>query len=283
MMTVFLFLTMILFQVPQQVQTPRALTNSDIVSMTKSGISADTTVLMIQKSSNCAFDTSPDALIELKKNGVPDTVMTAMISCNKVEVVAAPQDCAKALDAVLDGIGPRETLLSIHSVRWSTLENVTSSRMETYTSDRIRVYPSEFYLERKNEERDLKLIITPEFSYALLNGKLRPVPPDLVSRDMLAQKFEPIYIAQHREEYSCVALEPEPIGGIHTVRFKVSNGHDESIWSVDEKTNQLVKSITGAITLEFSDWRKVGDVSAPFFIGARRETVSSNPPCSVMR
>lgn len=56
----------------------KPLTNSDIVEMTKAGLPENTVILAIEKSSS-QFDTSPQALIQLKNHGVSSGVLDAMI------------------------------------------------------------------------------------------------------------------------------------------------------------------------------------------------------------
>jgi hypothetical protein len=58
-------------------QTP-ALTNKDVVEMMKAGLTADVIVAKI-KSSETNFDTSPNALAELKAANVADNVILAMV------------------------------------------------------------------------------------------------------------------------------------------------------------------------------------------------------------
>ena len=62
---------------PAKAQTP-ALTNKDVLDMMKAGVTADVIVAKI-KSSETNFDTSPNALAELKAANVPDSVMLAMV------------------------------------------------------------------------------------------------------------------------------------------------------------------------------------------------------------
>ena len=57
----------------------RLMTNSDVLDMVKSGIGEQTIVLAI-KQGNAKFDTSPQLLIELKKAGVGESVLDAMIA-----------------------------------------------------------------------------------------------------------------------------------------------------------------------------------------------------------
>jgi hypothetical protein len=58
---------------------PNAITNSDVISMTKAGIGEQTIILAIQRGPD-KFDTSPQALIALKRAGVSDQVLNAVLS-----------------------------------------------------------------------------------------------------------------------------------------------------------------------------------------------------------
>jgi hypothetical protein len=60
-------------------QTQKPLTNADIVNMAKQGFGAGLIVKDIQSSSS-DFDTSPQALIDLKNAGVDQSVLEAMLS-----------------------------------------------------------------------------------------------------------------------------------------------------------------------------------------------------------
>jgi hypothetical protein len=57
----------------------KPLTNDDVISMVKAGLPANTIVLAIQHSATL-FDTSPPALISLHTEGVPRTVLDAMLT-----------------------------------------------------------------------------------------------------------------------------------------------------------------------------------------------------------
>lgn len=56
----------------------RALTNADVLEMLKARLSQDVVIAKI-KSSNTTFDTSPEALKQLKAANVPDAVILAMV------------------------------------------------------------------------------------------------------------------------------------------------------------------------------------------------------------
>lgn len=67
-----------------------ALTNQDVIKMQKAGL-AEQTILLAIKPDNAEFDTSPDALVELKNAGVSDRVIQKMLAPN-----AAPDEAAAA-------------------------------------------------------------------------------------------------------------------------------------------------------------------------------------------
>ncbi|MBA2503663.1 MAG: hypothetical protein H0V27_12370 [Pyrinomonadaceae bacterium] len=54
------------------------LTNKEVMEMVRSGLSADVIVAKIKRS-RCNFDTFPGVLAEMKRNGVPEAVILAMI------------------------------------------------------------------------------------------------------------------------------------------------------------------------------------------------------------
>ena len=55
-----------------------ALDNKDVVSMVEHGLGADAIIKAI-KSSPCTFDTFPPVMKELKRRGVPEAVLEAML------------------------------------------------------------------------------------------------------------------------------------------------------------------------------------------------------------
>jgi hypothetical protein len=69
-------------------QTQKPLTNADILNMTKQGFDSSLIVKDIQSSSS-DFDTSPQALIDLKAAGVSQSVMEAMVSAQGTKPSAA--------------------------------------------------------------------------------------------------------------------------------------------------------------------------------------------------
>jgi hypothetical protein len=71
-------------------QTQKALTNADIVTMTKDGFAPALIVKAIQSSST-DFDVSAQALVELKNAGVDQSVMEAMLTAQASKPSAATE------------------------------------------------------------------------------------------------------------------------------------------------------------------------------------------------
>jgi hypothetical protein len=72
----------------------KPLTNNDIVSMVSSKLNLGIIKAAIEKSKT-SFDLSPDAMIQLKKNGTPDEVVLAMLSKARTVAAKAPEDTLK--------------------------------------------------------------------------------------------------------------------------------------------------------------------------------------------
>jgi hypothetical protein len=64
----------------EPLQSSDELTNDDILHLVKGGLSSDIVVAKIQRS-ECRFNTSPSALIQLKSAGVSDGIILAMVKC----------------------------------------------------------------------------------------------------------------------------------------------------------------------------------------------------------
>ena len=83
-------------------QTQKPLTNADVLSMTKQGLDSAVVVKEIQ-SSDTAFDTSPEALIDLKNAGVDKSVMEAMLSAQAAKPSASVDAVRSAATDVTAG------------------------------------------------------------------------------------------------------------------------------------------------------------------------------------
>ena len=106
---------------------PKPLTNEDVVSMFKAGLPASTIMAAVQSEEN-SFDLSAAGLIALKKNGVSQQVMDAMLaaSAKKKEAAAVPAPAAAAAMAALPPVSamqsvPQPTVLMVQGANKTAL------------------------------------------------------------------------------------------------------------------------------------------------------------------
>ncbi len=85
-----IFLVVFVFASFLSAQT-KPMTNADVVEMVKAGLPESTIILSIQRSTP-AFDTSPQALIQLKKDGASQTVLDAILKTGYSESGPAEED-----------------------------------------------------------------------------------------------------------------------------------------------------------------------------------------------
>jgi hypothetical protein len=169
-------------------QGQQTLTNADIVNMTKSGIAEQTIILMVQKTAN-KFDTSPDALIELKKAGVSDAVLNAILTSTpsglpSQNTDAAVQDCGETLNKALNAMGPPDTLNGVQSVRLlaqSTIQRTTGT--QTFQVERVTDYSGSVYMSAQQSTGvGAKTVLTPAFNYMVLRWRCQIVPAQAQQR-----------------------------------------------------------------------------------------------------
>jgi hypothetical protein len=271
---IFLFVTALPVHTFAQ-QAQQILTNADIVKMMKSGIADETIILVIQKTPN-KFDTSPDALIELRKAGVSDAVIRAVLTGAPSGVLpqntssGVHQDCGQMLDKTLNAIGPRDTLNSVQSIRMlgqSTTQRATGT--QTFQMERVADYSGSLYISvQLPTGMAAKTVLTPAFNY-LTSGKITStIPPDTLQELLLGLKMEPIYISQHREQYTCAFDGDAQIATSKATQIKVSGENGEAVWSVDPSSSHILRTSikvgTSDETTDYSDGRQVGGIYFAF-------------------
>lgn len=110
------------------------LTNKDVISMVKGGLAESTIVLAIQHNA-AQFDTSPQALIALRNQGVPEKVLNAMLSAGsgRPSVATAAQTPANTTAAQTPA-----KAVDLHSIRkvylnpeWSDDDYMTAKKIRT--------------------------------------------------------------------------------------------------------------------------------------------------------
>jgi hypothetical protein len=81
----------------------KPLTNQDIVSMVKGGLD-DSVILLAIETSPTSFETSPEALIALKKQNVSEAIIRAMLAAAKSSNPASPKSGSRPAAAAQNGI-----------------------------------------------------------------------------------------------------------------------------------------------------------------------------------
>lgn len=137
--TSFVFVILVSFALPTLAQNPVAvrLTNSDVVKMVNAGIPESVIVREIQVSET-NFNASPDGLIKLKHEHVPDGVLAAIVDSQ-----AGARMSQAEPPAVIYAAGPG---FPTHSHR---LPNVDASfRIDSKTSGKVEVRANQIKVEK---------------------------------------------------------------------------------------------------------------------------------------
>jgi hypothetical protein len=283
-----IFFLLFFLSIPQWLvaaqETPRILTNADIIKMANSGIGEQTIILTIRKSST-KFDTSPDALVQLKSVGVPDAVLDAMLNAspstlpNSPTANASQQDCSQRLDRALASMGPPEKLAAVHAMRLMGTSVVTKpSGSATFQVERIVVLPSNIYISlQPTKGVGGMTVVTPEFNY-LTSGKMTSSLPVTTLQELeYGHKLDLIYIAQHRDQYGCVLVGSGKFGNVDTSRLEIEGEGVKGQFEVDSTTGRLLRTTfqsnpPAQTVADSSDWRLVDGIYLPF----KRHVVTSS-------
>jgi hypothetical protein len=84
----------------------RTLSNDDIVAMVKAGLGDPVVIAAIEQAGDAQFDTSPASLVALRRAGVPDAVLRAMLVRGAVSTAAAGRPAPPAATTGAVGPGP---------------------------------------------------------------------------------------------------------------------------------------------------------------------------------
>jgi|HubBroStandDraft_6_1064221.scaffolds.fasta_scaffold00625_17 hypothetical protein len=245
----------------------KTLTNVDVLNLANSGVGDKTIILAIQQATS-KFDMSPQAVIELKKGGVSDDVLNAMLAVARNTTVASSPDvvdreCSQLLAKALNAIGTSETLASVHATRLKgTTIQPAGSGIVSLEFERIVVYADKFYMASHGSNGlENSVLVTPEYNYQLSQRTSSPVPAPVLEDIQLGIKSEPAFIAQHLSQYSCTSEGTEQIGEVATANLRIRVQGGEFQWNIDPATGRLLRSRTtkkasGTETVvDYSDWR----------------------------
>jgi hypothetical protein len=251
----------------------RTITNADIINLVRAGIGDSTIILTIQKAPS-HFDTSTEALIQLKTAGVSDAVLNVILTASPANPSTAPpaqEDCSQLLDNVLASIGSREKIVSVNSSSYKDTTVVKEGNtVNTYQLNRVIVWTGSVHISRRSTSGpETTVVITPEFNYFESGKMTTAVPASILEYVQTSMGLDLIFIAQHRGDYSCIRGEPAAVGNIRSATLKIKSSAVEGVMNVDPATGRLLRTLyqngtSGEVVTDFSDWRMIDDVSIAF-------------------
>lgn len=258
----------------------KPLTNTDVVDMVHAGL-ADSTIVLAIKNSGTNFDTSPQGLIELKKSGVTQTVMDAMLGAGNGGPSLAPASAsspdAQALMAkVIHALGGEKAIQAVRTTRITSIKEVKTPALNTtFEVQLTNVFPDRVNLSIKSPQASRMTVYQPNGAFILADGKVQPFPEAAQQETLNTLRMGIIYIAQHVNDpqYSFAIGGAEKIGKIETMVLQISTGKIQAKWNVDPESGRLIRvtrAMGGAdgkpsvIRFEYDDWRTVSGVSVPF-------------------
>jgi hypothetical protein len=262
------------------------LRNSDVVQMMRSGLGRRTIVLLIRQS-QCNFDTSPQAMMKLKKAGVSDDVLNAMLAAERTAAAAAsaeatsdalmlkaanafgPLDHGPADQGAADQ-GPADQATKIHAIKWvGSVAQTAGGETTSFEEERMEVYPDRAYLSMRSAAGvTKKLVVTPDFSYRSL-GRIPSVVPSATADAYRQQiRFDPPYVSQHLADYLLIEQGGKEQEGAAGDVVKISSKGVEYVWDIDPQSGRVTSirfnSPSGEVVKEYSDYRAVGSLTLPF-------------------
>ena len=278
----------------QVTQTSQAapLTNKDVVEMVRAGFGTHTIVLEIENSAS-KFDTSPRALIRLKREHISEAILDAMVKASHGKSAmsgeasgagasAAPGvSAAKVLtgqemvEKALDAIGPHDKLIAIHTLRWtaSAAQNAatgpTAGETLRFVEEGVREYPGLAYVGvQQASGKWAKVVVTPGFAYRDTQAMTLAVPQARAEQYRAEMMFDPVYIAQHMTDFifTAAGTEQKKSGTVDVVRVSASGMN--YVWRIDAKSGELIEATheipSGEVKVEYSDYKKVDGLMLPF-------------------
>lgn len=270
-------------------QGKKPVTNSDVVKMVHAGLPESTIILALQ-TSETDLDTSPQALIDLKDQGVSQKVMDAMLAAASkrkarapAEGVTAPATNTAAVGSGVDGrtvmaklvesLGGKGALQQVHGTRVvSARQAQTPQGTVMMDTDIITVWPDRFYMVTKAGQFSSTTKYSPAEATVNLNGRVQEIPAAAREELDKAIKLSILYVAQHADDpaYTFTVKGNEKIGESDTTVVEIASGKYQTRWNVESKTGELkkVSRIANGVptTFEYADWRLVSGVKIPFKI-----------------
>jgi hypothetical protein len=242
--------------------------------MTKSGIGELTIILSIKQGAT-EFDTSTQALIELKKAGVADQVLNAMLVATSQKgeattVTSHETSGTSLLQRALDAVGPPDRLAKVHSSRSKTAAVVTNQGIvSTYDREFIRSFPENIYQRVRGPVGQISIqVVTSDFGYRESGKMITAVPHDMLQSIRTQLAFDKFNIAQHLSDYSAFSEGQDNLDGRVVDILKITHDGEEVLWELDPHSGRLMATKyhkpSGDVVLEYSDYREIDGINIPY-------------------
>ena len=261
----------------------KPLTNTDVVDMVHAGL-ADSTIILAIKNSGTNFDTSPQALIELKKSGVTQSVMDAMLGAANASAVTATVASSagptfgdsKALVAkVVAALGGEKAINEVKATRVTSTREVKAPLNTTLEVVNTTVYPDRVHVAIKSSKFNSVSVYRPDSSFMVVNGKQQPIPEQAQQETAKSIKMGLIYVAQHANDpkYTFKINGSEKIGDTQTAILEIATENIQTRWNVDPETGRIIRvtrmvagpsGVPMLTSFEYADWRTISGVTIPF-------------------
>jgi hypothetical protein len=246
------------------------LRNSDVIQMMKSGLGRRTIVLLIRQS-QCNFDTSPQAMMKLKKAGVSDDVLNAMLTAERTTTTSAEATDDALMLKAANAFGPLDQATKIQAIRWvGSVTQTAGGGTTSFEEERLEVYPDRVYLSMRSPAgATRKLVVTPDFGYQSADRMASAVRAATAEAYRQQVRFDPPYVAQHLGDYLLIEQGgKEKDGAAAAEVVKISSKGVEHVWTIDAQTGRVAsvrfKTPQGDVEKEYSDYRDVGSLTLPF-------------------
>ena len=180
-----------------------------------------------------------------------------------------PLDAPHVFQKVLDAIGPKNKISGIQSIRSraDVVQTPSSGSANSFERNLSRVFPDSVAKVDSVAGRDEIEVVTHEFGYRTRGGTKSPISwADVVDIQQIS-KVDPIYVAQHPQDFNVVFACEQQTKDCYQLRL-TSVTQASVIWSIDPQNWRILSARTKKPMPEqqtdFSDYRLVNGIYRPF-------------------
>jgi outer membrane lipoprotein-sorting protein len=147
----------------------------------------------------------------------------------------------------------------------------TQGKTATLEWEKIRVFPDNFYMSGNTPGAEPYIqVVTHDIGYRRLGKNTSRVTGDDLASIREGMKFDLVYIALHRNQFSVSYVGEEQSGStaVKTIRLTLMGTNRDTVWKIDPQTGRILSAVdhsrSGDTVAEFSDFRLVSGLVYPF-------------------